>query len=151
METHPENHPENLAAAYKEKTAARFEKPTLSGGAGDVSLSPSHVHRHTPGASLGAVCGPACAPLPGAGSQAQPDPLATPGLLRFLLGKSASDMLAASGNFFLIEAHRSPRPEDDGRFVMLALPITKDAADSAARVAKGTHRAVKIKPTPSPA
>ncbi|MCP5534255.1 MAG: hypothetical protein H7A48_13885 [Akkermansiaceae bacterium] len=74
-----------------------------------------------------------------------PDPLATPGLVRFLLGKTASDSLAAAGKYFVLEAYQSPRPEDAGRFVLLALPVSKETADAAARVAKGTHRAVKVK------
>ena len=80
-----------------------------------------------------------------------PDPLVTPGILRFLLGRAASDMLADAGELFLIEAKRSAQPEHDGRFIAYALPITKDQADAAARVAKGTHRAVKVKGgSPSP-
>lgn len=78
------------------------------------------------------------------------DPLATPGLLRILLGKTASDRLATAGEFFLIEATRSPIPEHAGRFIAYALPISKAAADAAARVAKGTHRAVRISTPQSP-
>lgn len=76
-----------------------------------------------------------------------PDPLTTPGLLRFLLGKSASDMLADAGQFFVLQAYRSPQPKHDGRFVVLALPVSKDTCDECARVAKGTHRAIR-KPSP---
>jgi hypothetical protein len=78
------------------------------------------------------------------------DPLAPPGLLRFLLGRSASDMLADAGKYFVLHGYQSPRPEDAGRFVVLALPVDKDVADAAARVAKGTHRAVKLRTTSKP-
>lgn len=77
-------------------------------------------------------------------SQPAQDPAPTPPeAIRFLIGKATSDMLAAAGEFYLIEAQRSPMPEHGGRFIAYALPITKQAADDAARVAKGTHRAVK--------
>jgi hypothetical protein len=71
------------------------------------------------------------------------DPLATPGLLRFLLGPSASQSLADAGEWFTVQAYLSPRPEDGGRFILLALPCSKDVADAAARVALGTHRATR--------
>jgi hypothetical protein len=51
-----ENRPKNLAAAYKEVSGGGVLKPFHFEGAGDASLSPSHVHRHTPALSLGAVC-----------------------------------------------------------------------------------------------
>lgn len=88
---------------------------------------------------------PFVAPAPTEKVQGQSDPLATPGLIRFLLGKTASAMLADAGEFFLIEARQSKQPEHEGRFIAYALPITKDKADAAARVAKGTHRATKIR------
>lgn len=150
MKIATENHPENLAAAYKEISGGEVLKPSHFEGAGDASLSPSHVHGHTPALSLGAVRGSACAPVPRIGSQAQPDPLATPGLLRFLLGPTASAMLADAGEFFTIQAKQSPRPEDGGRFILFALPVDKDTADASARVALGKARAVTIKtPTTS--
>lgn len=93
---------------------------------------------------------PSAAPLHYAEGQSPKDPLATPGLLRFLLGKTASEALEAAGDFFLIEATRSPIPEHAGRFIAYALPISKAAADAAARVAKGTHRAVRISTPKSP-
>lgn len=74
------------------------------------------------------------------------DPLATPGLLRFLLGQTASKALDDAGEYFTLQAYQSPRPEDAGRFILLALPVSKDVADAAARVAKGEARAARIKP-----
>ena len=79
-----------------------------------------------------------------------PDPLATPGLVRFFLGKTASSMLESAGEFFLIEAKRSPHPEHDGRFVAYALPTTKEKADAAAKVAKGEVRIVAAAGKSSP-
>jgi hypothetical protein len=146
-----QNSPETTTSPPKGNgEVARFFKPSFSGGAGDVSLSPSHVHRHTPDASLGAVCGPAGAPLPIMGSQPPPDPLATPGLLRFLLGPTASKALADAGEFFTVQAYQSPRPEDAGRFVLLALPVSKGTADASARVALGKARAVKLRTATAP-
>jgi hypothetical protein len=74
-----------------------------------------------------------------------PQPLDHPGLLRFLLGPSASQALADAGEFFVFQAYRSPKPEDGGRFILLALPVSKEVADSAARVAMGKARAVAFR------
>ena len=79
-------------------------------------------------------------------TESPPDTLATPGLLRFLLGPTASQALADAGEYFTIQAKQSPRPEDCGRFILLALPVSKDTADASARVALGKARAVTIKP-----
>ena len=78
------------------------------------------------------------------------DQLATPGLLRFLLGSTASKALAEAGEFFTVQAKQSPRPEDAGRFIMFALPVDKGTADAAASVALGKARAVRIKSPKSP-
>ena len=59
------NTPKNLVVAFKEIKDDEVSKPSFSGGAGDASLSPSPVRRHTPGATLGAVRGPAAAPRRG--------------------------------------------------------------------------------------
>ena len=79
-------------------------------------------------------------------TESPPDPLATPGLLRFLLGPTASAMLADAGQYFTIQAYQSPKPEDAGRFILLALPVDKDTADASARVALGKAKAVKPRP-----
>jgi hypothetical protein len=76
-----------------------------------------------------------------------PDPLAPAGLVRFLLGKAASDTLAAAGDCFILQACPSPQPEHGGRFVMLALPVPKETADACARVAMGKAKAVRIRQT----
>jgi len=74
-----------------------------------------------------------------------PDPFGTPGLLRILLGATASEALAAAGDTFVLQAYRSALPEHAGRFILLALPVSKDVADACARVVKGTHCAVVIR------
>ncbi len=49
-----------------------FKNP-FWGGAGDASLSPSHVDRHALGAPLGAVFDPTIAPLADLGSKIDPN------------------------------------------------------------------------------
>jgi hypothetical protein len=76
------------------------------------------------------------------------DRLSHPGTIKILLGREASEALAAGGEHFLIQATRSPA--HGGRFVLIALPLDKAALDAAACVALGKARAVRIKPTPKP-
>lgn len=75
-------------------------------------------------------------------------PLDHTGCIKILLGQTASDAIAANGDYHLaIITHpdaTSPA-EANGRLVLICLPITKQAADNAYMVAKGTHRAARIR------
>jgi len=67
--------------------------------------------------------------------------------VRILLSEASSKVLLEAGECFMI-AGRGAYPEADGTRVVLHLvPIPKDQADAACRVAMGTHRAVKRKET----
>ena len=81
-------------------------------------------------------------------------PLDQPGLVKIALGQSASDALAALGDFQLVLVSKADciAPQSaQGRRILHCLPITKGLADAAFQVVTGTHRAVKIKQVPSPA
>lgn len=75
-------------------------------------------------------------------------PLDAPGVLKILIGREASEIIEAHGEQFLaIITHpdsTSP-PEATGRLVLHVLPITKERADAAYRVAAGKARAMPIK------
>ena len=77
-----------------------------------------------------------------------------PGVVKIALGQSASDVLAALGDFQLAlvsKADCTAPPSAQGRRILHCLPITKGLADAAFQVVTGTHRAVKIKaPKPPP-
>lgn len=77
-----------------------------------------------------------------------PHPLDHAGIVKIALGQLASDALAALGPHCLVIASKadSTAPEAArGRMVLLCLPLTKDAADDAFRVATGRTRAAKVK------
>lgn len=78
-----------------------------------------------------------------------------PGVVKIALGQSASDALAALGDFQLVlvsKADCTAPQSTQGRRILHCLPITKQLADDLFRVASGTHRAAKIKaPKPSTA
>ena len=80
-------------------------------------------------------------------------PLDRPGSIKILLGREASEAIAANGDFHLAAITRpdatSP-PHHDGRLVLVCIPATKDQLDAAYRVASGTHRAAKIKAPKKP-
>lgn len=78
-------------------------------------------------------------------------PLDRPGSIKILLGREASEAIAANGDFHLAAITRpdSTSPRDhDGRLVLVCIPASKDALDAAYRVVSGTHRAAKIKSPP---
>jgi hypothetical protein len=80
-------------------------------------------------------------------------PLDHPGVVKIALGQNASDALATLGPCLVVAtmADSTAPPEAQGRMILLCLPISKQAADDAYRVARGTHRASKIKtPTAKP-
>ena len=84
-------------------------------------------------------------------------PLDHPGSLKILLGRAASEALAAHGDqFFAIIGHpdcTSP-PEAAGRMVLTCLPLSRDVLNDASRVALGRATAKPIKapnkPTSTP-
>jgi hypothetical protein len=75
-------------------------------------------------------------------------PLNRPEIIRFALGVSISSALEESGKFHLLVSvpADSTVPEAlRGRRIMLALECSKETADACYGVAKGTHRAVRIR------
>ena len=82
-------------------------------------------------------------------------PLDQPGVVKIVLGQTASEALHGLGKHVLVVATMADStapPEVQGRMILLCLPTTKQAADDAYRVASGAHRVAKIKktsPTPS--
>ncbi len=82
-----------------------------------------------------------------------PHPLDAAGVVKIALGREATAALAACGPFHLAliaQADATAPPEIQGELILLCLPLDKATATAAARVAMGTHRAVRMKPTPQP-
>ena len=81
-------------------------------------------------------------------------PLDHPGSIKILLSRAASEALAANGDYHLaLVSHpdaTSP-PESAGRLILVCVPLTKEAADNAARVALGTMTARPIRKPHKPA
>lgn len=69
-------------------------------------------------------------------------------MVKIALSQAASEALAAVGKYHLVMAApadcTAPEPLR-GRMVLLCVPLDKETADAAALVARGTHRAAKIK------
>ena len=82
-----------------------------------------------------------------------PHPLDHPGSIKILLGREASDAIAANADFhFAAITHpdaTSP-PEAHGRLILVCLRTDKATLDAATRVALGKDRAVKISPPKAP-
>lgn len=75
-----------------------------------------------------------------------PHPLDHPGVVRIALGFAASEALKGLGKHVLIigaMADATAPEHAQGRMVLHCLPITKQAADDAYKVAKGSHRAAR--------
>ena len=75
-------------------------------------------------------------------------PLDCPGVLKILLGQTASDLIAAHGDqFFAVVTHPdcTAPPEAAGRMILHVMPVSKDAAQAACGVITGTHKATKIR------
>ena len=75
-------------------------------------------------------------------------PLDHPGMVKIALSQAASEALAAVGKYHLVMAAPTDctAPESlRGRMVLHCLPLDKETADAAARVARGAHRATKIR------
>ncbi len=74
-------------------------------------------------------------------------PLDNPRTVKIALGQTASEALANLGPCLVIAIKAdSTAPEAaQGRMILHCMPITKELSNDAYRVARGTHRAVKIK------
>jgi hypothetical protein len=68
--------------------------------------------------------------------------------VRILLSESDSQRLSAIGVECFAVVGRDTYPGNPAQWVIYLLPTTFKAANSATGVAKGTHRAVRIKSTP---
>lgn len=82
----------------------------------------------------------------------QPHPLDRPGIVKILLGREASEALAATGEHHLVLTTKPDStcpPGSDGRLVLLALPLDLETARAAESVALGRARAVRIKASPA--
>lgn len=76
-------------------------------------------------------------------------PLDRPGVVKIALGRLASEALAMVGRHHLIvsaPADCTAPQEVQGRVILHCLPLTKEAADDAFRVAIGEARATRIRP-----
>jgi len=76
-----------------------------------------------------------------------PHPLDHPGSIKILLGREASEAIAANGDFHLAmisHPDATSPPEALGRLVLTCLPLDKETLNAATRVALGTARAVNI-------
>lgn len=77
-----------------------------------------------------------------------PHPLDVPGSMKIILGQTASDLIAAHGEYFYASIRRpdatSP-PEADGRLVLIVIPMSREQAMDAGGVAVGTHTAKKLR------
>lgn len=76
-------------------------------------------------------------------------PLDWPGSIKIMLGRHASEAIAANGDFHLAmisHPDATTPPEADGRLILVCLPLAKSALDAATRGALGKARAVTIKP-----
>jgi hypothetical protein len=80
-------------------------------------------------------------------------PLDQADVVKIVLGQAASDALRSIGPHCLVMAAPadSTAPEAaQGRFILLCIPTGKAQLDAAYHVARGTHRAAKIKVPASP-
>lgn len=78
-------------------------------------------------------------------------PLDAPGVVKIALGQSASDALRAIGEHHLCivnQADATAPPTAQGRMVLHCLPLSREQADDAYRVATGKARAAKIPQPP---
>ena len=75
-------------------------------------------------------------------------PLDHAGSIKIMLGRKASEAIAANGEFLLAMIYRhdstSP-PEAHGRLILCCLALNKATLNAATRVALGKARAVRIK------
>jgi hypothetical protein len=76
-------------------------------------------------------------------------PLDVPGSIKLILGQTASDLLAAHGDYLvavIVHPDATSPPESAGRMILVCLPTDKGTAVDVCNVALGTHIAKKAKP-----
>lgn len=140
MNSSPENHPENLAAAYKERSGGEVLENPFSGGDG-VSK------RHTPIAI--AQRGLSAPTVPGAAMSFSPPIEVIPGHTRILLSEAASRHLEAAGPECFVIVATDKSDQHSGRWVIHLMPCSYTLANSAVRVAQGLSTEKRPKPTPA--
>ncbi len=74
----------------------------------------------------------------------------TPGAVRILLGRTASEHLTTMGAACFAVIGKASYPDDPARWVIHLVPSTIKDADAACKVATGKARAVKLKPASKP-
>ena len=81
-----------------------------------------------------------------------PHPLDHPGAIKILLGREASEAIAANADFHfagITHPDSTSPPEAHGRLILVCLPVDRPTLYAATSVALGKARAVTIK-TPRP-
>ena len=73
-----------------------------------------------------------------------------PGLIRLVLGRSASEALTAAGERAFAIVGRASYPEDPSRWVIHLAPVDFPAAQDACEVLLGTKRAIRPRKPKSP-
>jgi hypothetical protein len=82
-----------------------------------------------------------------------PQPLDHPGSIKILLGREASEAIAANADFHfagIYHPHATSPPDADGRLILVCLRTDKATLNAATRVILGKARAVTIKPPTNP-
>ena len=79
------------------------------------------------------------------------DPLREPGTIRLLLSAGASQALTDSGHECFQIVGRTSYPALPCRWAIYLKPVPLKIAVDACNVAMGSHKAVRIKPAPTPA
>jgi hypothetical protein len=77
-----------------------------------------------------------------------PHPLDHPGVVKILLGPTASATIRATGDHHLVmtrPANHGDPPEAAGRMILVCLPLDLEVLNAAARVALGKARATTIR------
>jgi len=80
-------------------------------------------------------------------------PLDHPGVIKILLGRAASETIKASGDYHFVVITKSDctcPPESADRLILICLPVSKDTANDASRVALGKAAAKPIRPSHEP-
>jgi hypothetical protein len=77
--------------------------------------------------------------------ETQADPLALPGVIRILLGPTASRVLSESGEQSSVVVGRGSYPSDPSRWVIYLKPCSLEVANAACSILAETHTATRIK------
>jgi len=82
-----------------------------------------------------------------------PHPLDHPGSIKIMLGREASEAIAANWDYHfagITHPDSTSPPEAHGRLILVCIRTDKATFDAATRVALGKARAVTIKPSSLP-